>query len=180
MQINSILKESRVNGPGNRAVIWVQGCRLHCEDCFNVSAQSYEGGISLTPEQIFERIDCNVVEGITISGGEPFDQGLELKKLLKLAKKSNLNTLVYTGYLYEKLIHKNHDILMLCDYLIDGPFMKDVPSRCRWAGSGNQRFLQLKNGKQINNLTVREEYSQNAEIIIEENGNITITGFIEA
>ena len=58
--------------------------------------------------------------------------------------------------------------------------MQDIPSECKWAGSGNQRFLQLESGFIVNNLTASEDYSQNAEIIIEENGKITITGFIEA
>ena len=90
MRINSILKESKVNGPGNRAVVWVQGCSLHCENCFNKAAHSLNGGIELTPEQIIAQIDCEAVDGLTVSGGEPFDQSSELKKLLELAKEKNL------------------------------------------------------------------------------------------
>ena len=179
MLVNSIVLKSNVNGPGNRAVIWVQGCKMHCEGCFNRHVQSYTGGTELTAEQIIGRIDCTSIDGITISGGEPFDQSSELKKLLEFAKEKHLNTLVYSGYLYEDLYHEQPAVLMLCDYLIDGPFVKDFPSKCKWAGSGNQRFLQLKSGLIVNNLTESEEYSRNAEILIDESGNITVTGFIE-
>lgn len=179
MRVNSILPESKVNGPGNRAVVWVQGCNMNCEGCFNSTACSHNGGMELSIEQIFKQINSSVITGITVSGGEPFDQSLELEKLLKLAKANRLNTLVYSGYLYEKLYIEHNSTLMLCDYLIDGPYMKEIPSKCKWAGSGNQRFLELCNGQIVNNLTEKEEYSQNAEIVIDKTGNITVTGFIE-
>lgn len=70
-------------------------------------------------------------------------------------------------------------VLKLCDYIIDGPYIKDSPSKCRWAGSGNQRFLELENGKIKKDLTANEEYCQTAEIIIDESGNVIVTGFIE-
>ena len=180
MRINSILRESKVNGPGKRGVVWVQGCSQHCKGCFNQAACTQDEGIELSPLQIISQFDYEQIEGLTVSGGEPFDQSRELKELLTLAKERGLNTLVYSGYLYEKLLAEHKDVLELCDYLIDGPFMQDIPSECKWAGSGNQRFLQLQAGFIVNNLTDREDYSQNAEIIIEESGNITITGFIEA
>lgn len=179
MLINSILPESKVNGLGNRAVVWVQGCSMNCEGCFNNSAHSYTGGTELTAEQIFMQLDCSVITGITVSGGEPFEQSFELEKLLKLAKANKLNTLVYTGYSFEKLCIEHNSTLKLCDYLIDGPYMKNIPSKCKWAGSGNQRFLKLVDGQIVNNLTENEEYSRSAEIMIDAAGKITVTGFIE-
>lgn len=180
MRINSIVRESKVNGPGNRGVIWVQGCSQHCKGCFNQAACVQDEGLELTPLQIISQFDYEQIEGLTVSGGEPFDQSEELKELLILAKERDLNTLVYSGYLYEKLLAEHKDLLELCDYIIDGPYMKDIPSICKYAGSGNQRFLQLISGFAVNDLTKSENYSQDAEIIIEESGNITITGFIEA
>ena len=179
MKINSILKLSEANGPGKRGVVWVQGCGRNCKGCFNPKAQSYSGGIEMQVSSIIKEFNLEQIEGITVRGGEPFDQPEELKKLLELAKKNNLNTLVYSGYTYEELCKKNRDVLCFCNYLIDGPYKKDIPSKCKWAGSGNQRFLELENGEIKSDLTDCEEYSKTAEIIIDEQGNITVTGFFE-
>lgn len=180
MRINSILEVSEANGPGKRGVVWVQGCDRHCAGCFNQETQNPNKGKDVSIEEIFSHFNTDILEGITVSGGEPFDQPFDLEKLLKKAKLEGLNTLVYTGYYYEELAGGNlAHILKLCDYIIDGPYIKDNPSKCRWAGSGNQRFLELENGKIKKDLTVDKEYCQTAEIIIDESGNVIITGFIE-
>lgn len=179
MRINSILKVSEANGPGKRGVVWVQGCGRKCEGCFNPKTQSYSGGKEMQVSSILRGFNLEEISGITVSGGEPFDQAEELKELLELAKKNNLNTLVYSGYTYKELSLSKRDVLNYCDYLIDGPYKKDIPSKCRWAGSGNQRFLELEKGEIKKDLTESDEYSKTAEIIIDETGNITVTGFLE-
>lgn len=178
MRINSILKVSEANGPGKRGVVWVQGCSRHCEGCFNVETQSFSGGTEMDCESILNQFDLNTIQGLTVSGGEPFEQAEELKQLLKAAKQKNLNTLVYSGYKFDELSCNYSDVLLFCDYLIDGPYQKGNQSKCRWAGSGNQRFLELKGGQILNDLTECEEYSQTAEITIDETGNMIITGFL--
>lgn len=179
MIVNSILKISEANGPGRRGVVWVQGCKRNCEGCFNKETQPYKGGKKMQVSSIIKKFNIEEIDGITVSGGEPFDQKDELKALLKLVKESGLNTLVYSGYTYEELYVFAEDVLQYCDYLIDGPYMKDISSKCRWAGSGNQRFLELENGKIKNNLTESEKFSQTAEITIDDTGNVIITGFID-
>ena len=104
MRIYSIVRESKVNGPGNRGVVWVQGCSQHCKGCFNQAACRQDEGLELSPLQIISQFDYEQIEGLTVSGGEPFDQSEELKELLTLARQRGLNTLVYSGYLYEKLL----------------------------------------------------------------------------
>lgn len=178
MKINSILDVSEANGPGKRGVVWVQGCSRNCEGCFNKGTQEEYSGIEMNPASILKIMNLRKIEGITVSGGEPFAQSSELKKLLIMAKSIGLNTLVYSGYTYNELSKNSMDVLRLCDYLIDGPYMKDIPSKCRWAGSGNQRFLELSDGLIKNDLTENEQYSQTAEILINDKGDITITGFI--
>ncbi|MCQ2584702.1 MAG: radical SAM protein [Treponema sp.] len=179
MRINSILEFSEANGPGKRGVVWVQGCSRQCEGCFNPQTQDFEGGVEKNPESVLQQFDLSKIQGLTVSGGEPFSQKEELLSLLKQAKSKGLNTLVYSGFTYEELFDFASDALEYCDYLIDGPYKKNIPSKCRWAGSGNQRFLELKNGKIVNDLTESDAFSQTAEIIIEENGNVVITGFIK-
>ncbi len=178
MRINSILKVSEANGPGQRGVVWVQGCSRHCEGCFNVETQSFSGGTEMDCDSIMNQFDFSKIQGLTVSGGEPFEQAEALKQLLKAAKQKNLNTLVYSGYKYNEIFCNHADVLLFVDYLIDGEFIKSIPSKCRWAGSGNQRFLQLEDGKIKKDLTECEEYSQTAEITIDETGNMIITGFL--
>lgn len=179
MRINSILRVSQANGPGTRCVVWVQGCSKNCEGCFNKQAKESSLGKEMQVSSILKEFNLEEIDGITISGGEPFEQAEELKELLKIAKEKNLNTLVYSGLTYQELNAKYKDVLAYCDYLIDGPFIKNIPSRCKWAGSGNQRFLELKEGKIVKDLTDCEEFSRTAEIIIDKTGKVTVTGFIE-
>lgn len=178
MKVNSIIKMSQANGPGKRGVVWVQGCNRHCDGCFNQDAQPFNGNKELSSAGILNEFDLKTIEGITVSGGEPFEQADELKQLLKAAKQRNLNTMAYSGYTYKELYAAHKDVLEFCDYLVDGPYEKEKPSKCRWAGSGNQRFLKLKDGKIVKDLTECEEYSQTAEITIDKTGNLIITGFI--
>jgi len=179
MKIHSFLKSSEANGPGKRAVVWVQGCNRHCEGCFNETAQTHSGGTDYKPSELIEKLEIENVEGLSVSGGEPFEQPKELAELLSLAKQKGLNTLVFTGFTYEELLEQNFLAMKYCDYLIDGPYIKNIPPKCKWAGSGNQRFLKLKNGILLKDLTVDDDFSRTAEIIIDEEGNVTLTGFFE-
>ncbi len=118
-------------------------------------------------------------DGITVSGGEPFYQDDELAQLLKECRRHGLNTLVYTGYVYEELFAIGKQALRHCDYLIDGEYRQEIPSRCRWAGSGNQRFLRLQEGKLVADLTALQDNSTDGEIFIGNDGTITLTGFVD-
>ena len=118
-------------------------------------------------------------DGISVSGGEPFYQGEELAQLLEECRRHGMNTLVYTGYTYEELFAARNVALRHCDYLIDGEYRREIPSRCRWAGSGNQRFLRLQDGTLAADLTAFQDNSADGEIFIGTDGMITLTGFVE-
>lgn len=177
MKINNYIEGSCVNGPGFRFCIWVQGCERGCPGCFNQEACKMQGGKDMTVNEIFQIINKNKYDGISVSGGEPFYQTEELELLLKTAKEQNLNTLVFTGFVYEELTVTCSSVLKYCDYLVDGPYVRELPSRCKYAGSGNQRFLKLKDGLIEADLTSATENSSDCEIIINSNGMITTTGF---
>ena len=82
---------SKVNGPGNRFVLWTQGCSKGCSDCFNPLTWSVKENISLTPNQIFELIKNYDIDGVTITGGDPLEQPEELLELLILLEGLNLS-----------------------------------------------------------------------------------------
>ncbi|OQB01276.1 MAG: Pyruvate formate-lyase 1-activating enzyme [Spirochaetes bacterium ADurb.Bin215] len=187
MLIHDVLRSSTANGPGDRFVVWVQGCSRRCPGCFNPVAQPFPGtGYDITIPQIMSGIP-DAVEGITISGGEPFEQPEELLRLVRAARDRKLSVLIYTGYTYEELMNSfsgmkrelMHDVLKHTDYLIDGPYVRENPSRNKWAGSGNQRFLLLSEGIVVADLTEKPDNWIIGELIINKKGTVTTTGILD-
>jgi len=185
MRIHDILEASDANGPGIRFVVWVQGCKRKCSGCFNHDTHDPCGGYELEVPKIVEQIPQNKVCGITLSGGEPFEQAEELLALLKEAGRIRLNRLVYTGYTYEELLGLDSPIIRECleetDLLIDGAYEEGNPPHMPWTGSGNQRIIRLSRGK-IKKICERGDFDKKTayegEIIIAPNGGITATGII--
>ena len=175
MKIHRIIEGTYVNGPGYRLGIWVQGCQRNCPGCFNKEACKAEGGIEISISKILDLFDKQNYDGITVSGGEPLYQESELFHLLREVKNIGLNTLVFTGYTYDEICDRKS--IKYCDYLIDGPFMEEIPPVCKYTGSGNQRFLKLENGKITEDLTLKYQGVNETEIIIEDDGSVIFTGF---
>jgi anaerobic ribonucleoside-triphosphate reductase activating protein len=119
------------------------------------------------------------IDGLTVSGGEPFDQPEELGNLLRMVKKMSLHTLVYTGYPYHSIAGRYPDILREIDVLIDGPYQQRIPPRHIWAGSGNQRVLRLVEGQILYEEQNSESLFLQGEITITGDGGIISTGFIK-
>ena len=180
--VHDIIPVSRVNGPGERFVIWTRGCRRRCPGCFNRATHARgasSGGdffpARLSVREILSRVPAGKVMGITVSGGEPFEQARELRRLLAAARQAGLHTLVYSGYTYEELRKKYYACLLCIDILIDGPYSRDIPQTSPWAGSGNQRILCLGEGKVIVWDTVFCG-SPRGEVFIDKTGGIRVTG----
>lgn len=175
MKIHSITPYSYVNGPGKRTVIHFQGCHLNCPNCFNRETHSFNDGLSFSIEEIIKKIPKDI-EGITISGGEPFLQSKELLALIKKLSKLTKSIIVFSGfYLKEiKKIKEGKEILNFIDVLIDGRFETEKISNNNLKGSENQtiHFLSSKH-------TEKEFQERNTEITFDTNGNIHITGFPE-
>jgi anaerobic ribonucleoside-triphosphate reductase activating protein len=178
MLIHHILPFSRVNGPGPRFVVWVQGCSRSCPGCFNPAAQPSAGGTGYTIDAIIARIPLGAVKGVTLSGGEPFEQPEDLFRLLEAVRSLGLHTLVYTGYSYEELRDTARETLAGIDMLIDGPYRRDIPRRNAWAGSGNQRILCLHEGEVILWADTGPDEAPEGEILIGPAGDIRVTGIL--
>src|SRR4030067_2343183 len=142
LNVHAVLPLSRVNGPGSRMVIFFQGCTRGCPDCFNPDTHPLEIRESLSVEEIFSKFHSDGVEGITVSGGEPFLQPNGLICLLKIAREIyNLNTIVYTGFTYEEILRMPALYLSLpyVDVLIDGAYEDRRKEKSRLArGSANR------------------------------------------
>lgn len=168
-----VCEESIALGPGNRYVIWVQGCLQHCQGCITPKSQPFEKKHLVKVDDLAKCIISNKhIDGITISGGEPFLQATNLAKLLKIVRESRpeLNVLVYTGYTIEQLISdKAKKLLQYIDLLIDGPYIDGLNDEKGLKGSSNQRFHFLT--KRLHNYQEElENGERNNEVIIESDG----------
>lgn len=132
INIHRLISPVSVLGYGRRAVIWVQGCSNNCIGCIAVDAKNPDGGAMYSIAQLKEWVLAqDDIEGITISGGEPFEQADALSLFLKELKEYNLGVICYTGLIYEE-IRKNSGQKRLLDYidlLIDGPYVREAHGR---------------------------------------------------
>lgn len=143
LRLAGITEESVVDGPGIRMVIYAQGCPHHCEGCHNPSTWSYDGEL-VSVDSLINLIASNhVLNGITISGGEPFEQDEAFARLAKQVRELGLTVVVYTGYTLEQI--EGSPLLDHVDYLVDGPYVASLPS-LPWRGSSNQRILCKRDG----------------------------------
>ena len=129
LNIMGYLNRSEVNGPGCRAVVWVQGCWRECPDCFNPASWSLAVNQLVSVEELAERILSEPAnQGVTFSGGEPFLQAPALAALAKQVKAAGLNVMSFTGYTLAELRSPSapegaEDLLDQLDILIDGPYV---------------------------------------------------------
>jgi anaerobic ribonucleoside-triphosphate reductase activating protein len=153
-QLNKIQYPVYNLGPGKRLGIWVQGCDLYCRGCINKSLWDAEKGKSVPVLAVYEMINqlCQDYDGITITGGEPFNQYPQLMAFSMLIKrKTNLNILCYTGYCLNELETKFSDkaFYQSIDFLIDGRYKASELTTNSLIGSENQRIYIFSDGKAI-------------------------------
>lgn len=179
LQVNRIIKQTTVSGPGLRYCIWVQGCSQHCEGCMVPETWPVKGGEAIDVQLLIQDIlKTPHIEGVTLLGGEPFEQPEALSQLLKKVKQNHLSVLTFTGFTFESLKSSNNghikDILSLTDLLIDGSFqLKNFDLSRPWVGSSNQRYFFLTDRY---NEQVIDSVKNAFEIRIDANGKTLING----
>lgn len=144
-------RETISDGPGLRYSIYLAGCTHRCPGCHNPESHDPNGGIELTEEilrDIISEINANaLLDGITLSGGDPFYNPMELTRLLRrLRAETSLPILCYTGYTFEELVSRQEccEALTLIDILIDGRFVQELyDPNLPFRGSSNQRIIHL-------------------------------------
>lgn len=176
----AFLARSEVNGPGLRAVVWVQGCPRRCAGCFNQDMLEFRDNKIITVKQLADRIlAIQGLAGVSFSGGEPFAQALPLAQLAETLTQQGLNIVIFTGYTYTELKAGNdpawNRLLAAVDLLVAGPFMQELPTQEYLLGSANQELLfltdRLKNHPAIGNHS-----ETTVEVTIDTTGTVNITG----
>ena len=137
-------------GPGKRLGIWLQGCSLHCKGCMSQDTWDFDPKRAVDINALAEwvgdlfsssRADASPLDGLTVSGGEPFDQAEALLKLLRLVRSQSVrDILIFSGYNVRDLTARYPEITELATALVDGPFELDHPTEAVWKGSGNQNL----------------------------------------
>jgi anaerobic ribonucleoside-triphosphate reductase activating protein len=150
MKILKTVKETMADGPGIRYAIYVAGCTHACPGCHNPESWSFKYGMPLAPQLLEEmkyEIESNpLLDGITISGGDPFDSAEGLLRLLQELSVLDKNIWVYTGYTLEQ-IQKNETMSKCLEYintLVDGPYIEAERDTTTFKGSRNQRIIKLR------------------------------------
>jgi anaerobic ribonucleoside-triphosphate reductase activating protein len=161
INIHSVIKNSRVNGPGERFVIWTQGCRKGCKNCYNPETWSHYRNNLIDIDLLVEEIKNSSATGVTISGGDPFEQPEELFYLLTKIKQLSLSdgVIVFSGYTIEEIrvreeLRKSLDYI---DVLIDGLYIDEKRISSGLAGSSNQEFHFLTDKISRDNILIDQE-----------------------
>ena len=147
LRIASRIAGKEAEGPGRRYAVWVQGCTLRCPGCCNpeMFAKVGAGELFDTLEIADEILATPNIEGLSVLGGEPFQQAEALAELCSVVRAQRLSVMVFSGYTLAELQSGTIDaaaaLLAHVDLLVDGRFEASlVDERRRWIGSTNQQL----------------------------------------
>lgn len=151
IKVAGVVEESIVDGPGIRFVVFVQGCNHKCPGCHNEHSQDFSGGKYMSISTIIEKLKENpLLDGVTLSGGEPFGQADVVSKLAEELKLLDYNVMTYSGYTYEQIEEKAltdngfSRLIENTDILIDGRFEEEERNlTLNFRGSENQRIIDI-------------------------------------
>ena len=151
LNVAKTLSHSRANGPGVRAVIWVQGCTIGCPGCYNAFTHVHEQRTLATPDTIAEWVlSLEGIEGVSFSGGEPFEQAKAVRMTISAIreKNPNLTFFSYSGFDVEGLQQSKDEqvtgLLNELDMLSAGPYVHSKrQTHLLWRGSSNQKLHYL-------------------------------------
>ena len=164
IRIFGFADDSIVDGPGLRFAVFVQGCHHKCDGCHNPESHDINGGTVYNIEDLKKMIDANpLIDGVTLSGGEPFLQAKPLAEIADHAHSRGLNVMTYTGFTFEALISGADEengwrgLLEKTDLLVDGKFEIDKRSiELNFKGSSNQRIIDVKKSLEAGQIVISE------------------------
>lgn len=166
LKIAGFSKESIVDGEGYRYVVFVQGCAHKCPGCQNPETWDFNGGTDYNDtklrEIIMEIANDPILDGVTLSGGDPFYQAEACAKFVDELRKfrDDINIWAYTGFTWEELIkdEKRLDLVKRCDIIVDGPFIQSKRTLdALFRGSSNQRLIDVAKSLELGKVVTLKE-----------------------
>lgn len=169
IRLYGTVNDSIVDGPGLRYVIFTQGCLHHCPGCHNPDSHAIDGGYIEDTEQCLLEIDQNpLLDGVTLSGGEPFLQATALIHFVQKVKQRHLHVMIYSGYTFEEILElgdEENRLLSLCDTLVDGKFILSLKSmELLYKGSSNQRIIDIQASLKTH-MVIEQEINEYGEFV---------------
>jgi len=152
MRIAGLVQDSIVDGPGLRFAVFTQGCKLCCEGCHNPDTWDEAGGTEMSVDDVIKEMLSNpLTDGLSLSGGEPFQQAADCASLAAVARERGLSVWVFSGKTFEELHEEAKSasdinmLLTLTDVLVDGRFvLNERTLSFKWCGSRNQRVIDVQ------------------------------------
>jgi anaerobic ribonucleoside-triphosphate reductase activating protein len=183
LRVATIVADTEAEGPGRRFAVWVQGCSLRCAGCCNPEMFDERRGTAIALDGLAAQIPAGV-EGITLLGGEPFEQAAGCAEFARLAKARGLTVMVFSGYARDELAGRPDAAALLAeiDLLVDGRYDRTKPEPPppvgrRWIGSANQTMHYLTSAYSADDPRMRT--SNTIEIRVSASG-IKINGWPSA
>lgn len=169
---------SHIYGPGQRYVVWFQGCSLACEGCWNREMWSFREKRLIHRDDLLKAIiQAPDINGVTFLGGEPLQQSSNLWWLIReIRERTNLTIFLFTGYEKEELIEKKQfsNINEFCDIVAIGRYLSNQRNiNQQWIGSENQTVFYPENSREV----VRPLPINQVEISINSDETVNILGF---
>ena len=181
LRIARLQDRTMVLGPGRRCVVWFQGCSLSCRGCIAATMNAAPPLVRTTPARLAEWcLGIGEIDGITLSGGDPFDQPLDqLAEFLELVRaRSGFSVLLYTGRTIGQLRCQNDPLVDRClaavDILVDGPYVEALNDGVGWRGSSNQVIHAI--GPRAGDLAPEATTRRRVELIVNTSGTVSFTG----
>lgn len=158
IRVADIYKESIVDGEGYRMAIFLQGCNHHCKGCHNPQTWDFNGGTEMNVSDIIDMYNPDIMDGITLSGGDPFFQADKLQELFKYCEDKSISLWTYTGFIFDEFLkYINNEpcdsrindsmieMLKYTEVVVDGPFILEQRTvEALYRGSTNQRLVDVK------------------------------------
>ena len=188
LRLGGVVDETLAEGPGARFAVWAQGCSLRCPGCCNPHFFGAAGGSEVAVTALLDRLAAarTRVEGITLLGGEPFEQAEPLAAFASGARALGLSVMTFSGYTLEELRGPlaplgSATLLAETDLLVDGRYRAEEPeSARRWAGSRNQRFHFLSSRYQPGIEAIAPgEPARTVELRLSPDGGLHVSGWPE-
>ncbi|HWS33599.1 MAG TPA: 4Fe-4S single cluster domain-containing protein [Actinoplanes sp.] len=181
VRLARFLERTTAEGPGVRSAIWVQGCTIRCAGCFNPQLFGTRGGTATDPADLVDRVIAARTDGVTLLGGEPFEQAAALAVVAAGVQAAGLTVMTFTGYEYSFLRTSAVDgdravaaLLAHTDLLVAGPFRQDLVDRDRpWLGSTNQEFRHLTD--RLRDVSGPDRL----EVTVTSSGDVSVNGWAD-
>ena len=152
MKIAGLVHDSIVDGPGLRFTVFVQGCKMFCRGCHNPKTWDPDNGIEMPVDDVIAQMLSNpLIDGLSLSGGEPFEQAADCAAIAAAAFVAGLSVWTFSGNTFDELLDKAgtdtdvDKLLKFTDVLVDGRYIDTERTfSVKWCGSRNQRVIDVK------------------------------------